>query len=421
MLAVQLCFVFIGLVSAEYSAFANLHEAVISRSHLQVSASSAPGSFLGSKDGAQSKSKLQHQYPFYHSTADLSNQAKQLLSNCGGRGLLETHTKDNVTIEVIRVKSRSKKPINKVFFMFGEHSRELISPESGLALLKMLCGADDSQKDLASATLEDNDFMMVLNGNPRSRQKVESGDYCVRTNPSGVDLNRNWDEKWTQEMNMGADVNPGPKPFSEPETMIFKKVVEQYRPTTFLTVHSGTRGMYMPFAYDRKTLATRNEANMMEVLRQLDQKHCQCPFGAAGKEVGYSCPGTSIDYVYDKLKAPYSFAFEIFVDPVEDESLKQRWEEKVQSGGASLLQQGHTLQHSHFKSLFQTHSSDFVSSARQAIKRHQMEQEQDANGCFAQFNPTTEALYKKTVNNWAVAYLEMSQMIAKQMRKDSKK
>lgn len=38
-----------------------------------------------------------------------------------------------------------------------------------------------------------------------------------------------------------ADTNPGPKPFSEPETRAFKQLVEEYRPTTFLTIHSGTK------------------------------------------------------------------------------------------------------------------------------------------------------------------------------------
>ena len=26
--------------------------------------------------------------------------------------------------------------------------------------------------------------------------KVEGGDFCLRVNENGVDLNRNWDEKW---------------------------------------------------------------------------------------------------------------------------------------------------------------------------------------------------------------------------------
>ena len=52
---------------------------------------------------------------------------------------------------------------------------------------------------------------------------------------------------------------------------------------------------------------------MMSMLRELDEEYCQCPFGAAGREVGYSCPGTCLDYVYDELNTSYAFAFEIYV------------------------------------------------------------------------------------------------------------
>lgn len=51
---------------------------------------------------------------------------------------------------------------------------------------------------------------------------------------------------------------------------------------------------------------------MMAVLGELNPKHCQCESGAAGKEVGYLCPGTCLDYAYDTLKVPYVFAWEIY-------------------------------------------------------------------------------------------------------------
>eukprot|EP00439_Symbiodinium_sp_Y106_P009527 s6803_g1.t1 len=70
---------------------------------------------------------------------------------------------------------------------------------------------------------KDSEFALLLNGNPRSRRKVEGGDYC----DSAV---------------YGQDSNPGPKPFSEPETRLIRAAVSEYDPTTFLTVHSGTLG-----------------------------------------------------------------------------------------------------------------------------------------------------------------------------------
>ena len=51
-----------------------------------------------------------------------------------------------------------------------------------------------------------------MNGNPKSRRKVENGDFCLRVNENGVDLNRNWDEKWAPRTvgYVEADTNPGP-------------------------------------------------------------------------------------------------------------------------------------------------------------------------------------------------------------------
>lgn len=43
---------------------------------------------------------------------------------------------------------------------------------------------------------QNNEFMLVVNANPGSRMQVEQGDWCLRVNPNGVDLNRNWDEHW---------------------------------------------------------------------------------------------------------------------------------------------------------------------------------------------------------------------------------
>ena len=69
--------------------------------------------------------------------------------------------------------------------------------------------------------------------------------------------------------------------------------------------------MYTPYAYSKDT-AEINEEAMLSVVNNLNKKYCNCPSGAAGKEVGYLCPGTSLDYVYDNYFAKYSYAWEIF-------------------------------------------------------------------------------------------------------------
>eukprot|EP00929_Paragymnodinium_shiwhaense_P053252 TRINITY_DN2665_c0_g1_i1.p1 TRINITY_DN2665_c0_g1~~TRINITY_DN2665_c0_g1_i1.p1 ORF type:complete len:484 (+),score=119.19 TRINITY_DN2665_c0_g1_i1:135-1586(+) len=391
------------------------------------------------EDEEEKEPALKARYPFYHTSAELRAVAVQLASSCaGGLLTLDAASNSEVSLDVVTIKRRGGKgaaagaesdsaspPKNRVFMLFGEHPRELISPESAIGLMRHLCSGGGG----AASVLDESEFMLVLNANPRSRAKVEAGDFCLRTNPSGVDLNRNWDEMWkgTPE-GVREDTNPGPQPFSEPETRLLKDIVTKYKPTTFVTVHSGTRGMYMPWAYDTQSLASRNRPEMMAILKDVDESYCQCPYGAAGHEVGYSCPGTCLDWVFDQLQTPFAFAVEIYVSEVESQRLERRWEEKLQEGGAALLKSGAHLGHPHFSYLFREYASDFVhlksssspGSPASAEKKKQRSLSPSAaamDDCFRFFNPHTEALYKKTVSNWVGAYVQLAQKVAEQLRR----
>jgi hypothetical protein len=87
-----------------------------------------------------------------------------------------------------------------VFLLFGEHARELISPETGLNIAKALCGKAETTVDIKH-NLNHFKYNMIVNANPISRRKVEEGEYCLRVNENGVDLNRNWDDHWEQKVN----------------------------------------------------------------------------------------------------------------------------------------------------------------------------------------------------------------------------
>jgi hypothetical protein len=38
---------------------------------------------------------------------------------------------------------------------------------------------------------------MVVTANPYSRTKAEKGDFCLRENENGVDINRNYEAHWS--------------------------------------------------------------------------------------------------------------------------------------------------------------------------------------------------------------------------------
>jgi hypothetical protein len=88
-------------------------------------------------------------------------------------------------------------------------------------------------------------------------------------------------------------------------------LLDAYKPDIFLTVHSGTLGLYTPYAYSRDK-AQVNEGPMLEILGTINDSYCNCSMGAAGKEVGYLCPGTCLDYAYAKTQVPFTFAWEIY-------------------------------------------------------------------------------------------------------------
>lgn len=334
-------------------------------------------------------------YPFFHTTDVIHNELKDLALRCPGMSF-RTESKGSLIsagstdIDVVTIKSKSVKPHNRMFVLFGEHAREMISPETGLHFIKTLCGETDLSSRAVDA-LQDTEFLIIVNGNPKSRKRVEQGDYCLRVNQNGVDLNRNWAEGWDpkpSEIN-AVDTNPGPAPFSEPETQIFKKLVTDFDPTVFLTIHSGTRGMYMPWGYNPNALGDQNQAQMLQLLLELDSKYCECPYGGAGKEVGYACPGTCLDWVYDELKTPYAFAFEIYAHPSNDAALHARWEQK-KSHPEALIQSNDHFEH--------------ISQNAQPAQ------------CLAIFNPPTKEEYDKELKNWVSAYLDMAVMTAEKIK-----
>jgi len=355
--------------------------------------------------------------PWYHTSSELQSEAKRLVDGCGGRALMRNHSHGGVTLETIYIAADRPDATNRVFITFGEHSRELISPETGLEHLRQLCGESaTTSKVKVEDVLKDSSFTLVLNANPRSRAKVESGEYCLRTNPNGVDLNRNYNIKWEPGATIeGQSTNPGPHPFSEPETQIMKSLLETLRPTTYLTVHSGVKGMYMPWAWSTDLLENdTSQSSMMQVLRALDKDHCRCPYGAAGKEVGYAAPGTSLDFARTIEGNLFSFAFEIACSKDADADFLSRYQREESTKHRTLLQHGKSPVAAS-PATVRPHVASLLQAASHAFRvEHQSE---EGNDCFPTYNPTSRKEYEEVTKNWAAAFLEMAHLTRNLIRK----
>merc|ERR1719247_3557566 len=135
----------------------------------------------------------------------------------------------SVTLDVLRISRPGTDTKKKAMFVFGEHARELISPETAVGLAQALCG-QGPHAQWANKVLNNVSFLLVPNANPLGRKQVEDGYYCKRTNEDGVDLNRNFGEDHHEEQKKGDETNAGPNAFSEPESQMLKSLVDDEKP-----------------------------------------------------------------------------------------------------------------------------------------------------------------------------------------------
>eukprot|EP00466_Bigelowiella_natans_P019441 jgi/Bigna1/128089/aug1.5_g2797 len=289
----------------------------------------------------------------YHTTEQIIKEALELTNSCSYL-TVEQETLQNTTLPVFRLElqassqeaknensntnsseiegslaeidasmsssqSQNREAKLNSLLIFGEHARELISPELGLAFVKYLCNNGNDKR--VQRVLNSISFKIYPVVNVKGRAKIErDGKYCWRANGRGVDLNRNWDDHWIRTPiaaegdddreadNLKRDGTSGDSSFSESETMILRESVTQDPPDIFFTVHSGVLEDHLPQGLPS------NVYEMLQVLQTNNQKYCRCANGPAGRELGYLCPGTCLDFVYDKVRTKYAFGLEIY-DP----------------------------------------------------------------------------------------------------------
>lgn len=332
--------------------------------------------------------------PWYKSGDDIHMALHDLATSCNGADadLSTTFGRDNLEMDVFRVKRSSADPKIKAMLVFGEHARELVSPESALNFAQTLCGQAGNASRV-DAVLNSVEFVLVPNANPIARKQVEGGSYCKRTNEHGVDLNRNWGDAHRDESMAGSgdETDPGPNGFSEPETEVLKGLVDETKPDIYLSVHSGAYLLGAPYGYTEDKLP-KQEGAMLDVLKPISDEFCQgqCPYGDLAKMINYANGGCDIDYVYEKLDTPYVFTWEIFAgDKYKAEYAEKAKEQK--SAAPSFLQQQH----------------------RTRLKAKEPEKDQSVDDCIEQFLPRTEEDTKAVVNNWSNAYLALCEEVVK--------
>ncbi|KAL5207922.1 hypothetical protein ABZP36_032357 [Zizania latifolia] len=265
----------------------------------------------------------------YHSSDALLRDIKALVARHPDKLSMDTITASNkgystelfvVTFNHVKESMDNDSKIH-VLLSFGQHGRELITSEVALRLLYILTEKHKiAGVDLLSfeKMLENLVIKVVPMENLNGRKRVEEGELCDRRNGRGVDLNRNWSVDWgKKEKDYNPyEENPGTAPFSEPEAQIMRELTKSFKPHMWVNVHSGMEALFMPYDHKNTTPNGASAHLMRSVLENLNHRHFQdsCLVGSGGGAVGYLAHGTTTDYMYDIVKVPMPFTFEIYGD-----------------------------------------------------------------------------------------------------------
>ena len=243
-----------------------------------------------------------------------------------------------------------KRPVDgklRVAFVFGEHSRELVSTEMGEFFLKVLAESStetllpllNGDSKLVKEVLEalDNTVIHAVPcENKNGRRIVETKDeddknvyhipqelldtgrrkppnQCQRANSRFIDPNRNWPAKWG---NKPYDYQPwqeypGPEPLSEPESRLMFRIMHAVEPHAVVNVHSGMHGMFLPPDYT--PVMVNNAATLAQVRLQkyLNDKWMggKSSIGGAGYAVSYVAYGTFGEFMHNgfQVKSPQTW------------------------------------------------------------------------------------------------------------------
>ncbi|MFZ5518839.1 MAG: M14 family zinc carboxypeptidase [Candidatus Zhuqueibacterota bacterium] len=149
----------------------------------------------------------------------------------------------------------------EVLIVGCHHAREIITPEIVLALMNVLVENYGSDPFITHL-IDHRQIWLVPIVNPDGYTYVLTEDLWWRKNRRnngdgsyGVDLNRNYSyqwglfDNWYVSSNTSDDVYRGPAPFSEPELLAIKQLMESHHFLVALSFHSYAQEVLYPWGY----------------------------------------------------------------------------------------------------------------------------------------------------------------------------
>ncbi|CAL4060397.1 unnamed protein product [Meganyctiphanes norvegica] len=219
-----------------------------------------------------------------------------------------------------------KKNKDIIFFDCGIHAREWVSPATCLWILDKLLFTYGQDKTVTNL-LDKYDFYIIPVVNPdgyvysrtknrfwrKNRKPFGSLLNCI-----GVDPNRNFEFKFgTKGTNPYpcSDAYPGPKAFSEEETKAYRDIILKLKDRLKLvvTIHAYSQLWMTPYGYD--VIKSKHYDEHMRVSK-IAVEAIEKVYGTKFKygpinTIIYPVGGSSVDWVYEKVGIPMSFALEL--------------------------------------------------------------------------------------------------------------
>lgn len=200
----------------------------------------------------------------------------------------------------------------------GQHAREVITVHVCLRFLEKLVEGHSVHSDLVRRGLVS--VLVVVSANPRGMDIALTVNPCLRRNPRGVDLNRNWPRISNMEVKMSNEENPGKVPLSEFETRFVESLLHNatgrpFRPDVLVNVHTGERMILYP--YDGSTAEVPLKFTHHAVAGMVRDKFCpECKVGS-GREMLYPSVGTLCDWAVARAGVSLAYTWEIFMNETD--------------------------------------------------------------------------------------------------------
>ena len=321
---------------------------------------------------------------FVHTADSLVDAAESLAGNCESGELTVQRGDDLPTATFVSAAAGvGDGSMLRVVVFQGEHPREVVGTEVGLGILEALC---------AEANLPALRVVSVLLVNPWGRQQVDQGKMCLRTNENDVDLNRNWDASWDSEPGDLDQVDPGPQPFSEPETQYARSLMEKEQPSLFVSIHSGTEAILWSGGKESDGSETEQLVADWIAQAEVDLGLGNVPAGTPKRILGYEAPGNCVLYARN-AGVRWSMAWEVFGAP------RHRAASSSSSSSSSSFRSGRGAR---YHQLPLTPADAF-----QRFLRVESTLQHSPESCWAIFNPDSEAEMEQTVQRWSSAFADL--------------